>query len=35
VQKVTTELWVVDKGLRRFEGDVLEYKRQLKKSLGL
>jgi ATP-binding cassette subfamily F protein 2 len=33
--KVADQIWVVDKGVKRWEGDILSYKAKLKKQMGL
>ena len=33
--KVADQIWVVDKGVERWNGDILSYKAMLKKNMGL
>jgi len=34
VQQVATEIWICDKGLQKFQGDIMEFKKTLRKQMG-
>eukprot|EP00658_Telonema_sp_P-2_P044516 TRINITY_DN3241_c0_g1_i3.p2 TRINITY_DN3241_c0_g1~~TRINITY_DN3241_c0_g1_i3.p2 ORF type:complete len:105 (-),score=42.79 TRINITY_DN3241_c0_g1_i3:797-1111(-) len=34
LQQVVDEIWIVDHGIKKWDGDILSYKNKLKKSFG-